>query len=211
MAQISKLEVQQRNPQRVNVHLDGRFAFGLSARLAQELGLQVGQHVSAVEVEEVLSAEERGQAQEAALNFLSYRPRSEAEVRRRLRRGGFGEDLVAGVVAKLRQQGLLDDGAFAAFWAENRTTFSPRGARLVKQELRAKGVDAETAQGATAAIDEEEGAYRAATRKARTLAGTDWPTFRRKLGDFLVRRGFDYEVVEQTVKRLWDEAGKPHS
>ncbi len=144
---------------------------------------------------------------DAALRFLAARPRSVAEVRQRLRRRGAADEAVAEVVARLREEGLLDDAAFAAYWRENREAFRPRGRRLLQAELRQKGVTAEVARAALTDLDEDEQAYRAGLRRVRSVAGEDEVRFRRRLEDFLRRRGFGYEVAVQAVRRLWAEAG----
>jgi regulatory protein len=142
---------------------------------------------------------------DAALRYLDYRPRSQAELKGRLSRRGFDDETVAAVIARLKEQGLVDDLAFAHFWAENRQAFSPRSRWLLRRELRAKGVSGEVIEQAVAEIDDGEGAYRAAIAKAPKLATADYEGFRKRLGDYLKRRGFGYEIINNTLKRVWEE------
>lgn len=100
---------------------------------------------------------------------------------------------------------MIDDVAFAAFWQDERDSFSPRSERLLRVELRYKGVNPEVIDEALDGIDDEESAYKAAQKRGRILAGEDYETFKRKLGAFLYRRGFSYDVVNRTTKRLWQE------
>ena len=86
---------------------------------------------------------------------------------------------------------------------ESREQHSPRGRRLLWQELAVKGIQQETAREATAELEEEEAALRAAEQRGSRFQGLDYPTFRRRLGDFLLRRGFSYETVRTTVEKLW--------
>ena len=204
---ISAIERQKRR-QRVNVYGDeGRFAFALALHLAQDAGLHSGMELSQAQVNTLQEADARHSAYEAALRLLSYRPRSEKEMRRRLARRGIGLRLVDETVRQLRERGYLDDEAFARFWTESRETTSPRSQRLIAQELRVQGVDAETAAAATASVADEEAAYRAASRRLHAFRGLDYDTFRRRLGGFLVRRGFSYEVARRTMDRCWQETG----
>ena len=141
---------------------------------------------------------------EAALKFLSLRPRSEAEVRRRLcRRFPLAEVEVA--VAALIERGLLDDVAFSRFWRESRERHRPRGISAVRWELLRMGVSREAAQEALEGLDEEAGAYRAATGIIRRLDRADYNSFRKILVGHLQRRGFGSEVVRKTIARLWRE------
>ena len=99
----------------------------------------------------------------------------------------------------------MDDAAFARFWRDNRETFRPRSRRLTRLELQQKGLNAEVIEATIADIDEDASAYRAAQNRARRLAGGGYLFFRRRLGEYLRRRGFGYEVIGRTVARLWKE------
>jgi regulatory protein len=202
--QITAIEKQRRR-RRANVYLDGRYAFSLSLGLLTETGLHEGDALSPQQVDSLRQADVRHQAHEAALRLLAYRPRSEAEIRQRLARRGLPPQVVQETIARLREQGLLSDAAFARFWVETRDQTSPRGHRLLWQELSAKGIERENARQAIAEVAEEDAALRAAQKKARHLQGQDYPAFRRRLGDFLLRRGFPYSIIRTTVEKLWRE------
>lgn len=202
--QITAIEKQRRR-RRANVYLDGRFTFSLSLGLLTEAGLHEGDALTPQQVDSLRQADVRHQAHEAALRLLAYRPRSEAEIRQRLARRGLPPQVVQETIARLRDQGLLSDAAFARFWVETRDQTSPRGRRLLWQELAAKGIEREIARQAIAPVAEEDAALRAAQKKARHLQGQDYPVFRRRLGDFLLRRGFPYPTVRTIVERLWLE------
>ena len=141
----------------------------------------------------------------AAVRFLRYRPRSEFEVRERLRHHGYDSQIIEATIASLKEKGLVDDQAFARFWADNRDAFSPRSQRLIKMELRRKGIDGDIIDQIVAPSDDIEGVYRAAWQKARSLPRTDYQSFRRRLGDYLRRRGFGYGVIEKAVQQAWQE------
>ena len=141
----------------------------------------------------------------AALHYLTRRPRSEAELRSRLRQRGFEDEYVDKTLSKLKEQGLTDDVAFARLWTENRESFSPRSRFLLQRELRKKGLGEETIAEAVEGVDEESSAYRAAQKKARTLNTSDYSSFQSKLIGFLRRRGFGYEVCRRTVRQVWQE------
>jgi regulatory protein len=142
-----------------------------------------------------------------ALRYLSYRPRSEFEVRACLRRR-YDEQVVGLVVERLKELGLLDDRAFAHAWSQGRMSSRPRSAALVRRELLAKGVDKETVQAEVATLDDEESAYNAGLRAATSLASAGYTTFRRRVWGYLHRRGFGQSVVRKTVGRLWEERGE---
>lgn len=157
-------------------------------------------------METLPSIEEVERAYQAGLRFLSYRARSRQEVQQRLGRR-FPDSVVARALALLEERGYLDDAAFARMWREGREAHRPRSAALIRRELQQRGVAREVAEAAIAGLDEEESAYRAGRPRLRALQGMDYVTFRRRLGDYLRRRGFPSDVVRGTVERLWQERG----
>ena len=174
-------------------------------RLVQEMNLREGQVFSDSEIEDLARANVSRRCFDAALQFLSYRPRSESETMTRLRRRGFDDASIETTLARLRELGLVDDLDFAKSWVENRETFSPRSPRLLRLELRQKGIDAAVGDEIALGIDEYSAAYRAAQRKARNISFSDYRTFCGRLGSFLRRRGFSYEVTKHILDQLWQE------
>jgi regulatory protein len=201
---ITALKVQTRNPNRVNLYLDGDFAFGVSRIVAAWL------RVDQILTEEKIASLKGQEAQEAALQramqLLSYRPRAEAEIRQRLEKAGFEPGVIAQVLERLRATGLVQDAGFAREWVENRGTFRPRSHKMLAYELRRKGVTEDAIQQALDETSADEVlAYQAAVRYARKLAGTESDEFRRRLLAYLGRRGFSYETAVPIVLRVWRE------
>lgn len=201
---ITALRTQKRNPDRVNVYLDGRFAFGLQAIVAAKL--RVGQRLSDAEIEALQEQDVLEKAYERALRFLSYRPRSTAEVRRNLRDKGIPSPVIEAVVERLTRAGLLDDAAFARYWVEQREEFRPRGGAALRHELLQKGVDREIIEEALQNLDEAHNAYHAAKKRASRYRHLDQATFYRRMAGYLQRRGFPYEVVKEITERVWRES-----
>jgi len=208
MGKVTALHIGKSRRKRVNVFLDGKFAFSLEAEVAVKEGLQLGQELSASEIEALARSDHFHRCLNAAAHYLSYRPRSEFELRERLHRRGFDGDSVEAVLTKLKEQGVVDDMEFAQFWKDNRESFSPRSQWLTKLELRRKGVADDIIDQVTDAIDDDNSAYRVALSKARSLPLSDRQGFRRRLGDYLKRRGFGYGVINHTVERVWQELGE---
>ena len=206
MKKITALVVQKRNPNRVNVHLDGEYAFGLARIVAA--WLRVGQELDEEKLKRLQVEDARERAVQQALLFLSYRARSESEIRQNLRKHEMPEEVIEETLARLRQDGLANDGQFAQAWVENRITFRPRSRRMLAMELRQKGLDDEAVSSALEDVDDEPLAYEAARKRASRLKGLEWADFRKKLSEFLARRGFSYSVIAPVVTRIWNEAQK---
>ncbi|HEY9088267.1 MAG TPA: RecX family transcriptional regulator [Anaerolineaceae bacterium] len=202
--QITALKVQKRNPNRINVYLDGEYAFPV-ARIVGAW-LQIGQVLSEEKIASLRAADTKEVAFQRALNFLSYRPRSEAEVQRKLTEAGFDEAVIAETLERLRGANLISDAQFAKDWVENRSTFRPRGRRVLAMELRQKGVADDVIQSALdGTVDEDELAYQAAVRKARRWADLEYAAFRERLSAYLLRRGFSYGTIANLVQRVWSD------
>ena len=203
MAKITAIEPQKRDPNRVNVHLDGNYAFGLARITAA--WLKVGQELGEDKIASLQVQDDRERAYQQAMLFLSYRPRSESEIRQNLNKHEFSQDVIEQTLERLRESRLADDGQFARAWVENRNTFRPRSRRALQIELRQKGLSDEATQSALESLDEEALAYAAGLKKALRLPSEEWSEFRKKLSGHLARRGFPHAVVASVVSRIWNE------
>lgn len=201
--EITALKIQKHNKDRVNVYLDGAFGFGLAA--VEAVRLRVGQKLSADEITELQMKDDVDRAYERALNYLSYRPRSEAEVRRNLRKKDVEDRAIDVVIGRLTQAGLLDDREFARYWVNNRARFNPRGLRGLRFELRRKGVSSQIVDDALGAYDVQAAARKAADAGARRLSQEAPRDFRRKLGAYMARRGFSYARIKPLVEEKLEE------
>jgi len=206
MKKITALVVQKRNPNRVNIHLDGEYAFGVARIVAA--WLRVGVELDEKKIEQLQTEDARERAYQQAMLFLSYRARSESEIRQNLHKHEIPELVIDLTLDRLRQDGLANDNEFAQAWVENRSTFRPRSRRMLAMELRQKGLDDESMHSALKNVDDEPLAYEAAKKRATRFKDLEWSEFRKKLSDFLARRGFPYAVVAPVVTRIWNETHK---
>ena len=200
---ITALTLQKRNRQRVNVYLDGEFAFGLAHILAA--WMQVGQTLSDEKIAQLKAEDEREVAYQRAIKFMNYRPRTESEIRQNLQKHAVSDNVLNDVIQRLQRAGLLDDRYFADAWVENRIDLHPRSRRALAFELKQHGVDQQVIEQSLAQVDDDQIAYLAAVRQSHKLKELDWQNFRQKMYGFLARRGFDYETSAPVVKRVWQE------
>jgi len=169
MQKITAIKVQRRNTERVNIFLDGEFAFGLTRVLAGFL--QIGQILGEEKIAALQAEDEMEMAYLRAINFLSYRPRSSAEIRKNLKKYEVPELCIEPTIERLEKNGFLNDADFARSWVENRNTFRPRGGRALRAELRQKGLADELIQSTLdEMVNEEELVYSAGIKKAKKLA-----------------------------------------
>lgn len=185
------------------MYLDGTFAFGLAAITA--VSLRVGQTLTQDQIDHLKGSDLEEKAKEVALRFIEYRPRSTAETRQHLLKKEYPEDVVERVIERLATVELLNDAAFARYWVEQRQTFKPRSQLAIQQELRQKGLDRQTIDAALETVDESAAAAKAAEAKARRWQNLPQEEFFKKVGSFLQRRGFSYEIVKEVTNSLWEE------
>lgn len=201
---ISDVKPQRRHPDRVSIFIDGEFAFGLPIDEASRRGLREGREISAAEAIELVEFDEASRATEAAMQLLSYRSRAERELRSRLRRKGYSDLAVDRAIERVREWGYLNDEAFAEQWVNSRMRGKPRGARLLRQELRQKGIDREVADQVIeeAEIDEHAAALELARKRNHQLRNLDAETRDRRLKGYLGRRGFGWPVIRDVLRDL---------
>jgi regulatory protein len=203
MQKITAIEAQKKTPNRVNIYLDGEFAFGLARIVAA--WLRVGQELDEEKIKRLQIEDTRERAVQQAMIFLSYRARSESEIRQNLRKHEIPEEVIEQTLNRLRQDGLANDGQFAQAWVENRSMFRPRSRRMMALELKQKGLNEEAVTSAVEEVDDEALAYEAAQRRTPRMKDLEWIEFRKKLSGFLARRGFSYSVIAPVVTRIWNE------
>jgi regulatory protein len=205
---ITAIEKQKRRP-RADLYLDGAYVITLSLALIAESGLAVGDDLPEPRLHALEAEDQRRGAIEAALRLLAVQPRSERELRDRLRRRAFPREAVDAAITRMRELGYLNDAAFARFWVDTRQVATPRSRRALAFELGRKGVDRDVVSETVASLSDEDAAYDAAQRRLRALRGLDRPAFTRRLGTFLSSRGFSYGTARATIDRCWRETTAP--
>ena len=144
----------------------------------------------------------------AALRLISYRPRTEEEVRKRLSRR-YSKDEVERAVSSLKEGDYLNDLTFAIHWRQDRESHHPRSGKMVRYELLRLGVARDLVEEALEGYDEEDNAHRAGEKVAAKLSGLDYEAFRRKLAGYLARRGFGGGTIRPIVNDLWRKLAHP--
>jgi len=207
---ITAIQPQKNHPDRVNVHVDGAFRLALGAEIAWSAHLHVGDEVTDALLAELERRDLGWKAKEAALALLSFRPRTEVELRRRLKEKEFPKDVIEECVAGLGKLGLVDDSAFAATFVRDRVRLKPKGRRMLAQELRTKGVDMDTAHEvidevlANAEVSETDLAREAAA-KWSPKKGEERNKARQRFYAFMARRGFGGDAIREVMDEVFGE------
>ncbi len=198
---ITRLAVQKKNPKRVNVYLDNVFAFGLNRETAA--WLNIGQILNDEKIKELLAADQKAEVYLKAAEYISYKPRTVRETRRKLHEAGYDETLIADTLSRLSVNGLLNDKEYADQWVEERQRISPKSKRVLEYELRKKGIPDHLIQSAVEDVDDYQAAYVTAQKRLYRFEGLSEFEFRNKMGSFLAGKGFSYDVISIVTRKLW--------
>jgi regulatory protein len=201
---VTAITAQKRNPNRVNVFLDGEYSFSLSRIVAA--WLEPGKTLDQKQIDNLIEKDGEEQVLQSATLLVSHRPRSEKEVRMRLQQKGYKSETIDRVVEKLRSASVLRDDHFAELWIDSRNEFHPRSQRLMRYELRNKGItEKDIDEALKSSANDQDLALKAAAKARRRYQGLNWFAFRTKMSAHLARRGFSYDVISLTVQKIWDE------
>lgn len=209
MPTITEIVPQKKNKDRFNIFLNDKFAFGISNFTLLENNLKVGKDLSTTDIEKITKKEELAKLIELATNYLSFRPRSEKEVtdylvkkiasRENIKWNQAKESqLIPLVIAKLKKYQYINDKDFAKWWLESRIRSRPRSLRQIKVELRKKGINPEILESIPQKpLNEVEIAKKALTKKVKRWQMLSPIDFKKKIYQYLLSRGFDYEIVRE--------------
>jgi len=210
MSVISGIIPTPRHPGRFDVIVDGDAIATLSIDIIERLQLAVGRDVSAI-VDRIASEAAQLKVYDRALNMLAFRARSSGELARTLVRKGEEKAHVDRAIERLKEQGFLDDAAFAQSFARAKVVGASQSRRRVQQELSRKGVARDVSDAAIDVVFEEEGVdafaivAEAARKKLRSLAKLEPAVRKRRLYGFLARRGYDGEHIRSAMKIAGEE------
>lgn len=204
--QITKIEVQKKRKNRCSIYLDDEFAFGINIDVLYKFGLKKGDQLSEEDIEKILAVEEKQTAKERALKFLSYRDRSEKEVIDKLKAIGYKEDVINWVLAELKRLKLIDDTRFAISFARTKMIYKPMGEYLLRRELFNKGINEKDINEAIAIVYQEKDpvalASEIALKQVKKYQNLDVIKAKRRVSDFLLRRGFNWDVISDIIENL---------
>jgi regulatory protein len=201
---ITAIEPQKKRASRVSIFIDGEFAFGLSLDALAELGLKKGQSVTAESAEQWKTTAEFDEAKNAAFTMLTRRIRSEKEIRDKLRKKKFTDPIIQRVVTRLYELKLLSDENFAEALVREKLK-RPIGKQALKTKLYQKGIARDTIDSVleSADLNADELCLKAAEKKVKLLSRERDPQKKKKkLSDFLARRGFDWETIRNAMNAL---------
>jgi regulatory protein len=208
---VTKVERQKRDPHRVNISIDGEFAFGIRDDVLAEFGLRKGDPITQEIVDALQSSEEFSRAKQKALQLFSYRMRSERELEAKLREKEFPPAIIKRVIEQLSALGIVNDKEFARAFVHDAQLRKPAGRRLLHNRLRVKGISTAIIEEVLEENSDPDGEYERALQAATTvlkrykssLKVLDQKKQEQRLAQFLARRGFDWSIISPVLRQLF--------
>lgn len=194
---------QQKNKNRVNVYLDGEFGFGIDLDNLVLSGIKINKEFTEEEIEKIVKKAEFQKVLDKLLRFATFRPRSEKEIKDYFKRKKVHESLHEELFNRLNRLDLVDDEKFAGWWVEQRQSFKPKSVRVLKLELRQKGIGKEIIEKVLGEekIDEEKIARELLEKKVYKWRGLESYKAKQKMSQYLAGKGFNWEVIEKVTSK----------
>lgn len=205
---ITRIEPQKKTKGRFSLFLDDQFAFGIHQSVLLEFQLARGDELDESTIRAIQRAESVSLAKQKGLALIAYRRRSVEELRARLEQKGFEKDVVRQVLEDFLRVNLLDDKAFAEAYTQTRLIEKPVSKRQMTAELKARGIrETEIQNGIEAGYEntsDEAIATQLVKKRLQRYTGDDPLRIRKKLSDFLIRRGFDWDTIRDVLDAALD-------
>ena len=208
---ITQITKQKQNPKRYNIYLNDEYSFSVHEDVLVSNRLLKGKEIDEITIKNVLEEEEKNKIWQRALKYISYRPRTAKEVREHLLHQDYEPEIINIVMDKLQQQDWINDSRYAQEFTKQRIKLKPRGKKQIAQELKLKGIPIEEIELSLKSIDyntEYQMAIILASKKYHQLKDKDWQTIQRKIGSYLQRKGFSFDVIHDVFHQLKEDENK---
>ena len=204
MERITDIRVGQKNKERIHIYIGGKFAFAVYADTAVSHRLKTGAYITEEEKERILQEDGEKYALSCAMKLLSYRMRTEKELRDKLREKEIAEETVGRVIRKLEEIGYLDDGRFAELYAQELSR--KYGRYVVIQKLMQKGIPRDIARAAAQSTEKDEDVIRGHIgRLTQKYRAENEKSAKQKIMRALLAKGFEYEEIKRALERHEEE------
>ena len=199
---ITAVKQQVKRTDRYSVYLDGKYSFSLREAELIKLGLHSGQEISEEMLSEYRGESDFGKWYDKTLNLLSFRLRSEWELRDYLRRKDCPPEISNKILNKLSDNGYLNDEQFAKRWVENRRLLKATSRRKLLMELKQKRIPSSIID-KVLADDKEETDEREVLRELVEKKRHRYPD-RTKFIQYLARQGYSYDDIKSVLNESTD-------
>jgi regulatory protein len=205
MKEITKIECQKKNKERFNLYIDDEYGFSVDISILIKYSLKKGMELDDALIDDILSSEEKVSVYNYGISVLSRYAKSEYELRLKMKNKGFEPQLIDNAINTLKEQKYLDDEKYCEMFINDKLNISKHGVRKIKEALYYKGIDKEIIEEKIKNISagsEEERAFILGQKKLLNIKENDNRKKMAKLSNYLIGKGFEYETVNKTLRKL---------
>ena len=203
--QITDIQIDEKYPARCTLFLDCQQFGVVDSSLIAKLGLRIGLEIEAEVLQKLIEADAVTKTKDLIIDLMRNQTLSKQQIIDLLGRKGYNEKTIDTTLAELEQQGFIKGESYARNWIGRRWRSKPRGKNVLKRELVGKGIDKTTADNVLDAIDdtdEAEIALQVAQKQAMHYRSLLPHIAKRRMHDFLLRRGFDYDTIQRVINEV---------
>ncbi|HQC70239.1 MAG TPA: RecX family transcriptional regulator [Sedimentibacter sp.] len=205
MKKITKIEYQKKNKERFNIYIDDEYGFAVDISILIKYSLKKGMELDDALIDEILLSEEEISVYNYGISVLSRYFKSEYELRLKMKNKGFNPQLIDNAISILKERKYLDDERYCEMFINDKINISKHGVRKIKEALYYKGIDKEIIEEKIKSISaesEEERALLLGEKKLLNIKENDNRKKMSKLSNYLLGKGFEYETVNKTLRKL---------
>lgn len=206
---VTRIEIQKRNKEKANIHIDGKFAFSLTVNGLLECGLKEGDEITPDDIEKIRGEDEPSLAVLQAINIISYSMRTEKELRQKLRDKKFSDSAIEYAIQKVKGYGYIDDLSYATSYIQSKAMPNGWGEQKIISMLLQKGIDMQVIKDKIAECyseeDMENNAMNVAKKYFLRLRGEDTRKNKQKLYGYLISKGFKYNIASSVCRKIFDD------
>ena len=204
---VTAITQQKKDETRYNVFIDGEYAFALPMQDILYFKLKEGREVPEETVEYIQNSLIYIKAQDTALHYIGYKMRTVKEIRMKLEEKEFSEEVIEKVITFLQKYGYADDREYCRKYIKEKLRMKPKSGYALKIELKQRGISSRVIDEVMAEteVDEEGDAFRWLERKSRGIWPPQDDKQKKKLYDFLLRKGYSYDIIGEAFRQM-DEA-----
>lgn len=205
MGKITKIEIQKRNKERVNIYIDNVYSFAVNAELVYKEHLSVNEEVDEVKLKRIAREENLSRCKNTALRIVEKSYKTEKEIYDRLIEKGYEKETIDPVIEFLKEYKFINDEAYVKMYTKDR--MRNQGTNKIKYALKRKGIEDEKIEEALSHIskeDEKSIAKELAMKKYKMLVKKEDDKYKlwNKLCRFLVAKGYDYSLTKEVIKEV---------
>lgn len=208
MAKVTKIEVQKKNENRVNIYLDGEFFIGTFKEIIYKLNIRKDTDIDEERLKELVDEESYIKAKNKAYSILNRAMQSEKQLRYKLFKREFSEETIDRVISKLKEYKMINDNEMAKSIVQDKKKFKKYGRKRIQQDLYKKKIDKDLIDNALEdeldSEEEYENALYLAKKKLKKIKDTDKRKVYQKLGRHLAYKGFEYDIVSKVIREVLD-------